>query len=189
MPRRYPGTHAAGDAPASRNVRALPEPARRWRLLFLCVENSNRSQMAEAFARILGGERVAAYSAGSRPSGRVSPRAIESMKEVGYDLSVHRSKPVSEVPRGGYDAVVSMGCGDACEFVKARRREDWGIADPKHLDAVGLAVVRDQIRRRVEVLLSDLNRGPRMVVPARSPLPRTWPNDSGEPARCRKGTS
>lgn len=126
------------------------------RLLFVCVENSNRSQMAEAFARLAGGERVEAYSAGSRPSGRVNPRAIASMKEVGYDLSIHRSKSLEEIPSGPYDAVVSMGCGDACPQVPARLREDWQIPDPKELEPERFAEVRDRIRAEVDSLLARL---------------------------------
>ena len=128
----------------------------RKRLLFVCVENSNRSQMAEAFARILGGDQVESYSAGSKPSGRVNPRAIESMMEVGYDLSAHRSKSLSEVPVGQYDAVVSMGCGDACPFVPARLREDWQIPDPVNLEPEPFAAVRDRIRAEVEALLARI---------------------------------
>jgi len=126
------------------------------RLLFVCVENSNRSQMAEAFARLAGGDRVEAYSAGSKPSGRVNPRAIASMEEVGYDLSVHRSKSLEEIPAGPYDAVVSMGCGDACPQVPARLREDWQIPDPKEMEPERFAEVRDRIRAEVESLLARL---------------------------------
>src|SRR5437762_12887878 len=97
------------------------------RVLFVCVENSNRSQMAEAFARIHGGDRVEAYSAGSRPSGRVNPRAVAFMKEVGYDLSQHTSKSLEEIPAGDYAVAVTMGCGDSCPRVQAKRREEWNI--------------------------------------------------------------
>lgn len=123
------------------------------RLLFVCVENSNRSQMAEAFARLLGGVQVEVYSAGSKPSGRINPRAIESMKEIGYDLSTHRSKAISEVPQGEYDAVVSMGCGDACPFVPAKRREEWQIPDPKEMQPEDFRRVRDLIQDKVRELL------------------------------------
>src|SRR5438046_4667436 len=86
------------------------------RLLFVRVENSNRSQMAEAFARIHGGDAVDAYSAGSRPSGVVKPKAVAAMRERGYDLSTHRSKSLDDFPQIEYDLVVTMGCGDACPF-------------------------------------------------------------------------
>jgi protein-tyrosine-phosphatase len=126
------------------------------RLLFVCVENSNRSQMAEAFARIHGGKRVEAFSAGSRPSGRVNPRAIEAMRERDYDLSAHASKSLEDLPTVEFDAVVTMGCGDACPFVAAKRRLDWQIPDPRDLSAAEFAAVRDRIEREVQGLLVEL---------------------------------
>src|SRR5688572_14039811 len=125
-------------------------------VLFVCVENSNRSQMAEAFARIHAGDRVDAHSAGSRPPGRVNPRAVEFMREVGYDLTTHQSKALSEIPAEEYDAAITMGCGDECPLVKARIREDWGIADPKHLSREEFRQVRDLIRQKVVDLLGRL---------------------------------
>lgn len=126
------------------------------RLLFVCVENSNRSQMAEAFARMRGGDRVEAYSAGSRPSGRVNPRAIEAMAELGYDLTSHRSNSLAEIPAGEYDAAVTMGCGDACPHVAARVREDWQIPDPREMPAEAFCEVRDLIDRQVTGLIERL---------------------------------
>lgn len=126
------------------------------RVLFVCLENANRSQMAEAFARMLGDGRIEAHSAGSRPSGRVNPRAVASMAGTGYDLTKHRSKSIHEVPRGEYDVVVSMGCGDACPTVPARRREEWEIPDPKELEPDRFAEVRDRIRAEVEALIGRL---------------------------------
>src|SRR5438270_5252172 len=99
------------------------------RVLFVWVENSNRSQMAEAFARLHGAGRVEAYSAGSRPSGRVNPRAVEFMREAGYDLGPQRSKALADLPDVEFDVAVTMGCGDACPLVRARRHEDWAIPD------------------------------------------------------------
>src|SRR5258708_5835151 len=124
------------------------------RLLFVCVENSNRSQMAEAFARIHGGERIEAYSAGSRPSGRINPKAIESMKEIGCDLSQHRSKSLSEIPDIEYDFVATMGCGDACPLVRAKRREDWNIPDPKEMPPEDFRAVRDLIETKVKAVIA-----------------------------------
>ncbi|WP_310757750.1 arsenate reductase ArsC [Candidatus Palauibacter soopunensis] len=124
------------------------------------MENSCRSQMAEAFARMLTGDGVEASSGGSRPSGVVNPRAIESMAELGYDLGVHRSEGLDDVPPGPFDAVVTMGCGDACPHVPARRREDWEVRDPKDLPAEEFRAVRDDIRRRVAALLADLGVAP-----------------------------
>jgi arsenate reductase len=128
------------------------------RLLFVCVENSNRSQMAEAFARIHGGDEVEAYSAGSRPSGVVNPKAIASMAELGYDLSQHASKSLDEIPDGEYDFVATMGCGDACPFVRARQRADWQIPDPKNLDPDEFRKIRDLISAKVKTVLAPSSR-------------------------------
>lgn len=124
------------------------------RVLFVCVENSNRSQMAEAFARIHGGGAVEAWSAGSRPSGKVNPRAIAAMKERGYDLAAHGSKSVDDLPPAPpFDAVVTMGCGDACPSVPARLREDWAIPDPRDMEPARFREVRDMIETKVRELL------------------------------------
>ena len=120
------------------------------RLLFVCVENSNRSQMAEAFARIHGGHAVESFSSGSRPSGVVNPKAIKAMRELGYDLSTHGSKSLKEIPDMEYDFVATMGCGDACPLVRAKRREDWQIPDPKHLPPEEFRKVRDLIESKVK---------------------------------------
>ncbi|HEV2539209.1 MAG TPA: arsenate reductase ArsC [Frateuria sp.] len=125
------------------------------RILFVCIENANRSQMAEAFARIHGGEAVEALSAGSAPSGRINPRAVEAMAELGYDLRAHASKSLDEV-EGEFDAVVTMGCGDRCPWLPTRRREDWNLPDPRHLDDAGYRAVRDEISARVRSLLASL---------------------------------
>jgi protein-tyrosine-phosphatase len=126
------------------------------RILFVCVENSNRSQMAEAFARIHGGTGVEAYSAGSRPSGIINPKAIAAMRELGYDLSRHASKSLSEIPDVEYDFVATMGCGDACPMIRARRREDWSIPDPKNMSPEEFRQVRDLIESKVRQLLAEL---------------------------------
>ena len=125
------------------------------RLLFVCVENSNRSQMAQAFARMHGGSAVHAESAGSRPSGIVNPRAIEFMAERGYDLSPHASKSLDEIGEGEWDAVITMGCGDHCPWVPAKRREDWALPDPKHMAENDYRAVRDEIERRVVALIAS----------------------------------
>jgi len=123
------------------------------RILFVCVENSCRSQIAEAFARLHGAGAIEPYSAGSKPSGQVNPKAIASMSEVGYDLSRHVSKSLSEIPAIEYDVAVTMGCGDACPNVSAKQREDWNIPNPKALPADEFWKVRDQIEQRVKELL------------------------------------
>ena len=119
------------------------------RLLFVCVENSCRSQIAEAFARIHGGDNVEAYSAGSHPSGVVNPKAIEFMREIGYDLTTHRSKSPDDLPDVEWDFVATMGCGDECPLVRAKHREDWEIPDPKNMPPDDFRTVRDQIESAV----------------------------------------
>jgi protein-tyrosine-phosphatase len=128
----------------------------RKRVLFVCVENSNRSQMAEAFARIHGASQVEASSAGSRPSGKINPRAVEFMREVGYDLTTHASKSLAQFDGQEIDVAVTMGCGDACPLVRAGRREAWDIPDPKELPPEQYRKVRDLIEARVKELLSGL---------------------------------
>ena len=125
------------------------------RLLFVCVENANRSQMAQAFARMFGGDAVEALSAGSAPASQVNPKAVRFMAEVGYDLGTHAPKPLLAI-EGEFDAVVTMGCGDDCPWVPARRREDWRLPDPRHMDDDGYRAVRDQIAARVKQLLGEL---------------------------------
>ncbi len=125
------------------------------RVLFVCVENSNRSQMAEAFAHMHGGSNVDAQSAGSAPSGIINPKAIRFMSELDYDLTTHASKSLDEI-EGEFDAVITMGCGDNCPWVPAKLREDWGLPDPKHMDDDGYRAVRDEISARVKNLLDSL---------------------------------
>lgn len=128
------------------------------KLLFVCVENSNRSQMSQAFATILGGDKVEAYSAGSKPSGIVNPKAIAAMKELGYDLSKHDSKSLLEVEQyAPFDAVVTMGCGDACPWMQAKLFIDWQIPDPKHMEPAEFNKVRDYIKGLVTALLSEMH--------------------------------
>jgi arsenate reductase (thioredoxin) len=128
----------------------------RRRVLFVCVENSNRSQMAEAFARMQGGAAIEACSAGSSPSGRVNPKAIRFMAELGYDLRTHASKSLDAVAGMDFDAVVTMGCGDRCPSVPANRREDWALPDPRDMDDEGYRRVRDEIGARVGALLREI---------------------------------
>ena len=126
------------------------------RILFVCVENSNRSQMAEAFARMHGAGRVEACSAGSRPSGRVNPKAIEAMKELGYDLSTHVSKGLAEFDGTEVEVAVTMGCGDECPLVLAKRRVDWQIPDPRDMTPDQFRDVRNLIETKVKELIATL---------------------------------
>lgn len=124
------------------------------RVLFVCVENSCRSQMAEAFANMLGVDGVEAWSAGSEPSGQLNDLAVEVMRELGYDLRVHESKSVDEVPDVEFDYLVTMGCGDDCPLVKARMHIDWDIPDPDGMNLRDMRGVREMIRERVQRLLA-----------------------------------
>jgi len=126
------------------------------KILFVCIENSNRSQMAEAFVNMAHAG-VKAYSAGSAPSGKINPTAIASMKELGYDLSTHHSKSLNEVKQfAPFDAVVTMGCGDACPWMPAEKFIDWNIPDPKNMAESDFNKVRDEIKDKVKNLLATV---------------------------------
>ena len=125
-------------------------------ILFVCVENSNRSQMAEAFARIHGAGKVEAYSAGSRPSGRVNPKAIEAMKELGYDLTTHTSKGLDAFQGKEVEVAVTMGCGDECPLVLAKQRVEWKIPDPRDMTPDQFREVRNLIETKVKDLVGTL---------------------------------
>lgn len=127
------------------------------KVLFVCVENSCRSQMAEAFAKIYGKDVMESYSSGSRASGNVNERAIKSMKAVGYGLDSHKSKSLNEIPDIEYDVVITMGCGDECPYVRAKQREDWAIPDPKNMNDQEFNKVRDLIKEKVLSLINILN--------------------------------
>lgn len=127
------------------------------KILFVCIENSNRSQMSQAFAIIHGGNTVEAYSAGSKPSGNINPKAIAAMKELNYDLSKHGSKSLDEVKAyAPYDAVVTMGCGDACPWMPAKKFIDWQIPDPKNMEPTEFNKIRTLIETKVKELLAEL---------------------------------
>lgn len=125
-------------------------------ILFVCIENSNRSQMAQAFAIIHGRDTVNAYSAGSKPSGVINPKAVAAMKELGYDLTTHQSKSLAAIPDIHYDYVITMGCGDSCPWVKAQHREDWNIPDPKQMNESDFRQVRRLIEEKVIELLGRI---------------------------------
>lgn len=126
------------------------------KIIFVCVENSNRSQMAEAFARIHGAGKVDAHSAGSRPSGRVNPKAIEAMRELGYDLTTHASKGLDNFNGQEVDVAVTMGCGDECPLVRAEQRIDWKIPDPRDMTPEQFRDVRSLIEAKVKELIATL---------------------------------
>ena len=128
-------------------------------VLFVCVENAGRSQMAEALTRLRAGDAIEPHSAGSKPSGKINPDAIAAMKEMGYDLATHKSKSLDDIPALEYDAVVTMGCGDACPFVRARQRFDWNIPDPKGKSIDEVRRIRDAIESKVGELNQVLASG------------------------------
>jgi protein-tyrosine-phosphatase len=126
------------------------------RILFVCIENSCRSQMAEAFAHLYGSDSIQAFSAGSRPSGQVNAQAVKAMAELGYDLNAHHSKSLRDVPGYKYDYVITMGCGDECPFIAADHHEDWQIPDPKNMPLDEFRRVRDLIGSRVKELANRI---------------------------------
>ena len=126
------------------------------KILFVCIENSNRSQMAQAFAILHGSDKVIAYSSGSRPSGKINPKAIAAMQELGYDLSTHSSKSLDEIPDAEYEYAITMGCGDECPYVRAVHREDWNIPDPRNMEAEDFRKVRNLIESKVKELLEKI---------------------------------
>ena len=114
--------------------------------------------MAHAFAKIHGGKNVVAFSAGSKPSGVINPKAISAMKELGYDLVSHHSKSLEEIKdEAPFDAVVTMGCGDACPWIPAKQLVDWQIPDPRNMDEEQFWEVRNLIEEKVKLLLQQLN--------------------------------
>ena len=124
------------------------------KILFVCIENSNRSQMAQAFASIHGKAQVQAFSAGSNPSGKINPKAIQAMKDIGYDLSAHKSKSLDEVKEHApFDIVVTMGCGDACPWMPAKKFIDWQIPDPKNMEPKEFNSIRDLISEKVKTMI------------------------------------
>ena len=127
------------------------------KILFVCIENSNRSQMSQAFAIMHGGDKVEAFSAGSKPSGIINPKAIAAMKELGYDLTKHHSKSLEEAKAyAPFDVVVTMGCGDACPWMPAKNFVDWQIPDPRNMNEEDFRKVRDGIEEKVKDLLAEL---------------------------------
>lgn len=127
------------------------------KILFVCVENSNRSQMSQAFAKIHGGKMIQAYSAGSNPSGKINPKAIAAMQDLGYDLTTQHSKSLDEVKQfAPFDVVVTMGCGDACPWMPAKKFIDWDIPDPKDMNKEEFNKVRSLIETKVKSLIASL---------------------------------
>ena len=125
-------------------------------VLFVCVHNAGRSQMAAGFMNSLGAGRVEVLSAGSAPKGSINPIAIQAMHEVGIDISNNVPKVLTPEAVQESDAVITMGCGDACPFYPGKRYEDWVLDDPAGQGIESVRVIRDEIKKRVEQLLSEL---------------------------------
>ncbi|MEH1100274.1 arsenate reductase ArsC [Micromonospora sp. CPCC 205561] len=125
-------------------------------VLFVCVHNAGRSQMAAGWLRHLAGDAVEVRSAGSAPAATVNPAAVEAMREVGVDITDQTPRLLEYATAESSDVIVTMGCGDACPVFPGRRYEDWKLADPAGRDVDAVRPIRDEIRRRVERLLREL---------------------------------
>ncbi len=127
-------------------------------VLFVCVHNAGRSQMAAALLDRLGAGRVRVRSAGSEPARSLNPTVVEAMREVGIDVSREFPKPLSDQSVRAADAVITMGCGDACPIYPGKRYEDWDLEDPAGKDLQAVRQIRGEIERRVRQLIGDLDR-------------------------------
>jgi arsenate reductase (thioredoxin) len=128
-------------------------------VLFVCVHNAGRSQMAAGFLQHIAGDRVEVLSAGSQPAEAVNPVAVAAMAEVGIDLTVATPKVLTDAAVQEADVVVTMGCGDACPFYPGKRYDDWQLDDPAGQDIEAVRPIRDEIRSRVEALVAELPQG------------------------------
>jgi arsenate reductase (thioredoxin) len=132
------------------SIRKSPE------LLFLCVHNAGRSQMAAAFARQLAGDRAIIYSAGSDPGENLNPAVVDAMKEIGLDISGESPKKLTDEMGRRADVIVTMGCGDSCPVYFGKRYLDWELEDPKGKDLEAVRLIRDDIQSRVADLINAL---------------------------------
>ena len=126
-------------------------------VLFLCVHNAGRSQMAAGWLRHLAGDQIKVYSGGSEPADRINPAAVAAMAEVGIDITDEFPKPWTDEIVRAADVVVTMGCGDACPLFPGKRYEDWELDDPAGQDVAQVRPIRDDIRSRVEALMASLD--------------------------------
>ena len=134
-----------------------PSPAAvRPSVLFVCVHNAGRSQMALGFFEYLAGDAAIAWSGGSEPASQINPAAIEAMAERGIDISREFPKPWTDEVVRAADVIVTMGCGDACPIFPGKRYEDWTVDDPADLDLADVRVIRDDIERRVRTLIGEI---------------------------------
>ena len=136
------------------------QPSDRPSVLFMCVHNAGRSQMAAGWLRHLAGDRIQVFSGGSEPTDRINPAAVAAMADVGIDITAEFPKPWTDEIVRASDVVVTMGCGDACPVFPGKRYEDWQLDDPAGLDVEAVAPIRDGIRVRVEQLMASLGITP-----------------------------
>lgn len=129
-------------------------------VLFVCVHNAGRSQMAAGYLRHLAGDRIQVLSAGSEPADQINPVAVEAMREVGIDITASQPSALTDEAVVSSDVVITMGCGDACPFYPGKRYEDWKLDDPAGLDLETVRPIRDAIAERVQDLVTDLLRDP-----------------------------
>jgi len=125
-------------------------------VLFVCVHNAGRSQMAAGYLRHLAGDRVEVRSAGSMPADQINPVAVEAMREEGIDITAEQPKVLTTEAVQASDVVITMGCGDACPFFPGKRYEDWKLDDPAGQGIDAVRPIRDDIKARVETLLAEL---------------------------------
>jgi len=125
-------------------------------ILFLCVHNAGRSQMAAGFAREIGGDKIKVWSGGSEPASQINKIAIQAMNEIGIDISSQVPAKWSDSDIAQADVVITMGCGDTCPFVAGKRYEDWQLNDPAGQDIDAVRIIRDDIRQRVAALIDSL---------------------------------
>ena len=125
-------------------------------VMFVCVHNAGRSQMAAGWLRHLAGDRIEVRSAGSMPADQINPVAVEAMREVGIDITAEQPKGLTTEAVRASDAVVTMGCGDVCPIIPGVHYEDWAVGDPALASPEGIAAIRDDIETRVRVLLDAL---------------------------------
>lgn len=125
-------------------------------VLFVCVHNAGRSQMAAGYLEHLAGDRIEVLSAGSMPAEQINPTAIQAMAEEGIDIAANQPKVLTDEAVEASDVVITMGCGDACKFYPGKRYEDWQLDDPAGQDIEAVRPIRDEIRTRVEALIASL---------------------------------
>jgi protein-tyrosine-phosphatase len=132
-------------------------------VLFVCVHNAGRSQMAAGFLRDIAGDRIEVHSAGSMPADQINPIAVEAMSELGIDITAEQPKVLTTEAVQASDVVITMGCGDACPFFPGKRYEDWKLNDPAGQGIDAVRPIRDDIRARIEQLVAELLQSPSRV--------------------------